>query len=166
MDRGFLETLSLGFYLASSFVHSFKGNGSPKANPARATSKEEEKYCRTSFQSPKAKLQRRKWEKLGTYPAPANISMVREFYCNARQISTTAFTFTSHVRGLEVKFDADTINTFLGTILIGANLVDRQCQYTHWKNHEKNYNTVLRIIRKSGAKYQTTKKGTISPIKR
>nr|KYP34118.1 hypothetical protein KK1_044956 [Cajanus cajan] len=71
----------------------------------------------TEYLEFQAEIQRRKWEKLASYMAPANISVVREFYCNARVLSNEFPEYTSYVRGIMIRFDAATINTFLGAHL-------------------------------------------------
>nr|KYP37184.1 hypothetical protein KK1_041647 [Cajanus cajan] len=63
-----------------------------------------------------AELHRRRWDKLGSYPLPANIAVVKEFYTNALRQEGIA-PFTSYVRGVHVPYDARTINHFLGTEL-------------------------------------------------
>nr|KYP35321.1 hypothetical protein KK1_043646 [Cajanus cajan] len=76
-----------------------------------------------------AELHRRRWDQLGSYPLPANIAVVKEFYTNAlRQEGLTPF--TSYVRGVHVPYDARTINQFLGTAL----RADEENEY-------ENYNT-------------------------
>nr|KYP47710.1 hypothetical protein KK1_030661 [Cajanus cajan] len=63
-----------------------------------------------------AELRKRRWDKLGSYPLLANITVVKEFYTNALRQEGLA-PFTSYVRGVHVPYDARTINEFLGTTL-------------------------------------------------
>ncbi|KOM47547.1 hypothetical protein LR48_Vigan07g125100 [Vigna angularis] len=55
----------------------------------------------------------RHWSKLTTYPEPANIAVVQEFYANARVYSEEEEPFMSYVRGKRVLFDVVIINSFL-----------------------------------------------------
>nr|KYP76694.1 hypothetical protein KK1_020946 [Cajanus cajan] len=64
-----------------------------------------------------AELHRRQWDKLGSYPLPANIAVVKEFYANALRLEEGIAPFTSYVRGVRVPYDARTITQFLGTEL-------------------------------------------------
>ncbi|BAT83757.1 hypothetical protein VIGAN_04097100, partial [Vigna angularis var. angularis] len=57
----------------------------------------------------------RQWSSLCTYPEPANIAIVQEFYANAKSFSPDAEPFWSYVRGQRISFNADTINEFLNT---------------------------------------------------
>ncbi|XP_014506339.1 uncharacterized protein LOC106766095 [Vigna radiata var. radiata] len=60
-------------------------------------------------------LERRNWACILTYPEPASIAIVKEFYANARHFSDEEEPFLIYVRGRRVPFDALTINSFLGT---------------------------------------------------
>ncbi|WVZ17700.1 hypothetical protein V8G54_010682 [Vigna mungo] len=60
-------------------------------------------------------LSRRYWTRLLTFPAPASIAIVKEFYANAPHFSDREEPFISYVRGRRVPFDAVTINSFLNT---------------------------------------------------
>ena len=71
-------------------------------------------------------LIRRGWERLGSYPSTFSVTLVKEFYANAKVITSAAPTFLSYVRGKRVPFDVDKINEFLGTQL--AN--DVECQFS------------------------------------
>ncbi|KOM58688.1 hypothetical protein LR48_Vigan11g172200 [Vigna angularis] len=70
---------------------------------------------------------RRHWSNLISFPAPANIAVVREFYANARSFSDEPAPFTSYVRGRPVAFDANTINSFFNTQWPGGN---SPCHYS------------------------------------
>lgn len=64
----------------------------------------------------------RKWDKLLTPETQINPDIVREFYANAlpnceKTEMDARFTYTSFVRGTNVRFDRDTINTYLGNPL-------------------------------------------------
>ncbi|KOM26746.1 hypothetical protein LR48_Vigan312s000700 [Vigna angularis] len=70
--------------------------------------------------------QRHSSRKLATYPAPANIAVVKEFYTNARKIGNyLAEEYLSYVRGHTIRYDSTSINNFLGTEWVGE-----QCQFT------------------------------------
>ncbi|KOM26952.1 hypothetical protein LR48_Vigan347s000600 [Vigna angularis] len=65
----------------------------------------------------------RNWGKLATYPAPANIALVKEFYTNARKIGDyPAEDYLGYVRGHAMRYDPDSINNFLGIVWVGAQL--------------------------------------------
>ncbi|KAG2398475.1 uncharacterized protein HKW66_Vig0090440 [Vigna angularis] len=70
---------------------------------------------------------RRHWSNLISFPEPANIDVVREFYANARSYLDEPQPFTSYVRGRPVAFDANTINSFLNTQWPGGNST---CHYS------------------------------------
>ncbi|KOM31282.1 hypothetical protein LR48_Vigan01g083700 [Vigna angularis] len=80
-----------------------------------------------------AEVERRHWSILTTFPAPANIALVREFYANARIYSDEAEPFMSYVRGKQVPFNADAINSFLNIQWQGGN---NQCQYSEASNND------------------------------
>lgn len=69
-------------------------------------------------------LIRRQWEQLTSYPATANILVVKEFYANARSYGGDEEMYTSYVRGKRITYDATTINTFLSNEWSGD---DSQC---------------------------------------
>nr|KYP43855.1 hypothetical protein KK1_034674 [Cajanus cajan] len=116
----------------------------------------------TEYPEFQAKIQRRKWEKLAYYMAPANISVVREFYCNARVLSNDFPEYASYVRDIMIRFDA-TINTFLGTHLTEGL---RYYEYSDWVARSKNYRLVERMVCKPGKGFQYTSRGKISHILR
>ncbi|KOM54728.1 hypothetical protein LR48_Vigan10g062000 [Vigna angularis] len=65
------------------------------------------------------------WGKLATYPTPANIAVVKEFYANARKIGDyPAENYLGYVRGHAIRYDPDSINNFLGIVWAGE-----QCQF-------------------------------------
>nr|KYP44813.1 hypothetical protein KK1_033674 [Cajanus cajan] len=73
-------------------------------------------------------LHRRRWDKLGSYPLPANIAVVKDFYANALRPEEGIAHYSSYVRGVRVPFDAQTINDFLGTALTP----EEQCEYRNY----------------------------------
>ncbi|KOM25962.1 hypothetical protein LR48_Vigan208s000500 [Vigna angularis] len=57
------------------------------------------------------------WGKLATYPTPANIAVVKEFYTNARKIGDyPAENYLGYVRGHAIRHDPESINNFLDTV--------------------------------------------------
>ncbi|KOM26044.1 hypothetical protein LR48_Vigan221s000600 [Vigna angularis] len=63
---------------------------------------------------------RNDWGKLATYPAPANIAVVKEFYTNAKKIGDyPAENYLGYVRGHAIRYDPDSINNFLDTVWAG-----------------------------------------------
>ncbi|KOM26257.1 hypothetical protein LR48_Vigan238s009000 [Vigna angularis] len=57
------------------------------------------------------------WGKLATYPTPANIAVVKEFYANARKIGDyPAENYLGYVKGHAIRYDPDSINNFLDTV--------------------------------------------------
>ncbi|XP_052725715.1 uncharacterized protein LOC128194336 [Vigna angularis] len=69
-------------------------------------------------------LNKRDWGHLETYPFPANVDIVKEFYTNAKALEGEDETYFSYVRGKKVAFNADTIDFFLGVEWEGE-----QCQF-------------------------------------
>ncbi|KOM51386.1 hypothetical protein LR48_Vigan09g004500 [Vigna angularis] len=63
----------------------------------------------------KREVNNRGWGNLATYPAPSSSPIVKEFYTNAKALGGEQETYANYVRGKKILFDADTINTFLGT---------------------------------------------------
>ncbi|KOM31231.1 hypothetical protein LR48_Vigan01g078600 [Vigna angularis] len=65
------------------------------------------------------------WGKLATYPAPANIAVVKEFYTNAKKIGDyPTENYLGYVRGHAIRYDPNSINNFLDTVWAGE-----QCQF-------------------------------------
>ncbi|KOM43242.1 hypothetical protein LR48_Vigan05g084600 [Vigna angularis] len=60
-------------------------------------------------------LMERNWRRLATYPAPANIAVVKEFYTNARKLGDYPVEeYLIYVRGHVIRYDPNSINSFLG----------------------------------------------------
>ncbi|KOM55593.1 hypothetical protein LR48_Vigan10g148500 [Vigna angularis] len=75
-------------------------------------------------------LKNRKWERIATYPAPANIAVVKEFYTNERPLGDShTETYMSYVRGKIIRYDPDSINRFLHTDWTGLGLT---LLHHHW----------------------------------
>ncbi|KOM54825.1 hypothetical protein LR48_Vigan10g071700 [Vigna angularis] len=69
-------------------------------------------------------LDRRNWRNVASYPTPANIVVVEEFYTNVRAMGGEKETYMSYVRGKKIFFNDYTVNPFLGT-----NWDGEQCQF-------------------------------------
>ncbi|KOM43501.1 hypothetical protein LR48_Vigan05g110500 [Vigna angularis] len=66
-------------------------------------------------------LENRNWGKLATYPAPANIAVIKEFYTNARRLRDhPTEDYLSYVRGHAIRYGPDSINRFLDTEWAGV----------------------------------------------
>ncbi|XP_058742285.1 uncharacterized protein LOC131614745 [Vicia villosa] len=76
----------------------------------------------------------RKWDTLVEPPSYLNYDVIREFYANDLPFDEEPFTFTTMVRGRNLKFDQDTINEYFGnpfTLREGD-----KCEFTrHLKCH-------------------------------
>jgi hypothetical protein len=59
-------------------------------------------------------IDHRRWDTLLNPPATINYDVVREFYANAMPRDHEPLSFTTMVRGREVHFDRDSLNTYLG----------------------------------------------------
>ncbi|KOM48241.1 hypothetical protein LR48_Vigan07g194500 [Vigna angularis] len=86
-------------------------------------------------------LGRRQWEQVASYPAPANIVVAKEFYTNARSFNGDQERYTIYVRGKRIPYDADTINTFLGT-----EWTEEQCQFASSIEEDINYAEMERTL--------------------
>ncbi|KOM40832.1 hypothetical protein LR48_Vigan04g103000 [Vigna angularis] len=59
-------------------------------------------------------VESRKWERIATYPTPENITVVKEFYTNARSLGDSPTEdYMSYVRGKIIWYGLDSINRFL-----------------------------------------------------
>ncbi|KOM55758.1 hypothetical protein LR48_Vigan10g165000 [Vigna angularis] len=81
-------------------------------------------------------LENRNWGRPTTYPTPANIAVVKEFYTNARRLGDHPVEdYLSYVRGHAIRYDPDSINRFLNT---------------EWAGHfQRNRNGVVVNIRRA-----------------
>jgi hypothetical protein len=59
-------------------------------------------------------IENRGWETLINPPSRLNYDLVREFYANAIPIEDEAVSFKTWVRGVNIRFDRDAINNYLG----------------------------------------------------
>ncbi|KOM29046.1 hypothetical protein LR48_Vigan630s000500 [Vigna angularis] len=103
----------------------------------------------------------RGWGNLTTYPASASIPIVKEFYTNAKALGGEQETYTSYVRGKKISFDADTINTFLGT-----DWEEEWCQYERAMAEGVDYEDVERTLCVPGGNFERSRSYVPIHIKR
>ncbi|WVY97434.1 hypothetical protein V8G54_029585 [Vigna mungo] len=82
-------------------------------------------------------INRREWNRLGTYPAPTNIVVEREFYANAKHISNDDIPFLSYVREL-------------GTTT---------CEYAQLLVEEVDYEAIERVLCRPRGTFRGNKQG-------
>ncbi|KOM43446.1 hypothetical protein LR48_Vigan05g105000 [Vigna angularis] len=104
----------------------------------------------------------RNWGKLATYPAPANIAVVKEFYTNARKIGDyPAEEYLGYVRGHTIRYDPDSINNFLGTVWTGE-----QCQFALCMEEGSDFDDVESVLCIPGGHFQRNRTGCVVNIRR
>ncbi|KOM57603.1 hypothetical protein LR48_Vigan11g063600 [Vigna angularis] len=86
-------------------------------------------------------LGRRQWENVASYPSPANIVVVKEFYTNSRGFGNRYEGYSSYVRGKRIPYDTDTINSFLG-----SEWTRKQCQFALAMEEDINYADVEQTL--------------------
>ncbi|KOM30212.1 hypothetical protein LR48_Vigan1041s000100 [Vigna angularis] len=102
------------------------------------------------------------WGKLATYPAPANIVVVKEFYTNAKKIGDyPAANYLGYVRGHAIRYDPDFINNFLDTVWAGE-----QCQFSLCMEEGADYEDVERVLCIPGGHFQRNRSGSVVNIRR
>ncbi|KOM51938.1 hypothetical protein LR48_Vigan09g059700 [Vigna angularis] len=102
------------------------------------------------------------WGKLATYPTPANIVVVKEFYANARKIGDyPAENYLGYVRGHAIRYDLDSINNFLDTVWAGE-----QCQFALCMEEGINFDDVERVLCVPGGHFQRNRTGSMVNIRR
>ncbi|KOM37682.1 hypothetical protein LR48_Vigan03g106400 [Vigna angularis] len=102
------------------------------------------------------------WGKLATYPAPANIAVVKEFYTNAKKIGDyPAENYLGYVRGHAIRYDPDSINNFLETVWPGE-----QCQFALCMEEGVDYEDVERVLCIPGGHFQRNRSGSVVNIRR
>ncbi|QCD90293.1 hypothetical protein DEO72_LG4g1248 [Vigna unguiculata] len=109
-------------------------------------------------------LIRRGWERLGSYPSTFSVTLVKEFYTNAKVTTSAAPTFLSYVRGKRVPFDADTINDFLGTQLAD----DVECQFSVLDDEGVAPGELIQALCLAGEGFHrgTIQRGSLHPLAR
>ncbi|KOM54803.1 hypothetical protein LR48_Vigan10g069500 [Vigna angularis] len=104
----------------------------------------------------------RNWGKLATYPTPANIVVVKEFYTNARKIDDySAEDYLGYVRGHAIRYDPDSINNFLGTVWVGE-----QCQFALCMEEGIDFDDVESVLCVPGGHFQRNRTGSVVNIRR
>ncbi|KOM26743.1 hypothetical protein LR48_Vigan312s000400 [Vigna angularis] len=99
---------------------------------------------------------------LATYPAPANIVVVKEFYSNAKKIGDyPAENYLGYVRGHAIRYDPDSINNFLDTVWAGE-----QCQFALCMEEGADYEDVERVLCIPGGHFQRNRSGSVVNIRR
>ncbi|KOM37526.1 hypothetical protein LR48_Vigan03g090800 [Vigna angularis] len=102
------------------------------------------------------------WGKLATYPTPANIAMVKEFYTNARKIGDyPAENYLGYVRGHAIRYDPDSINNFLDTVWAGE-----QCQFALCMEEGADFDDVERVLCVPEGHFQRNRTGSVVNIRR
>ncbi|KOM55591.1 hypothetical protein LR48_Vigan10g148300 [Vigna angularis] len=102
------------------------------------------------------------WGKLATYPAPANIVVVKEFYTNAKKIDDyPAENYLGYVRGHAIRYDPDSINDFLDTVWAGE-----QCQFALCMEEGADFEDVERVLCIPGGHFQRNRSGSVVNIRR
>ncbi|KOM49889.1 hypothetical protein LR48_Vigan08g071600 [Vigna angularis] len=107
-------------------------------------------------------LENRNWRKLATYPAPANIAVVKEFYTNARRLGDHLVEdYLSYVRGHAIRYDPDSINRFLDTQWTGE-----QCQFALNMEEGADFGDVESVLCVPGGHFQRNRNGAVVNIRR
>ncbi|KOM43297.1 hypothetical protein LR48_Vigan05g090100 [Vigna angularis] len=107
-------------------------------------------------------LERRQWDNLASYPSPTNIAVVKDFYTNARTFRGASHEmYTSYVKGKRIRFDADTINSFLG-----AKWAGEHCQFALAVDEDVDYADVERTLCMAGGQFQTNRNNSPIHIRR
>ncbi|KOM45580.1 hypothetical protein LR48_Vigan06g088600 [Vigna angularis] len=100
--------------------------------------------------------------KLATYPTPANIAVVKEFYTNVRNIGDyPAEDYLGYVRGHIIRYDPNSINSFLGTIWVGE-----QCHFALCMEEGIDFDDVESVLCVPGGNFQRNKTGYVVNIRR
>ncbi|QCE06191.1 hypothetical protein DEO72_LG9g1202 [Vigna unguiculata] len=109
-------------------------------------------------------LIRRGWERLGSYPSTLSVTLVKEFYANAKVTTSAAPTFLSYVREKRVPFDVDTINEFLGTQLAD----DMECQFSVLDDEGMAPRELIQALYLAGEGFHrgTIQRGSLHPLAR
>ncbi|KOM40986.1 hypothetical protein LR48_Vigan04g118400 [Vigna angularis] len=107
-------------------------------------------------------LENKNWGRLATYPAPANIAVVKEFYTNARRLGDHPNeNYMSYVRGQTIRYDPDSINRFLNTEWAGE-----QCQFALNMEEGADFVDVESVLCVLGGHFQRNRNGVVVNIRR
>jgi len=109
-------------------------------------------------------LIRRGLERLGSYPSTFSVTLVKEFYVNAKVTTSATLTFLNYVRGKRVPFDADTINEFLGTQMAD----DVECQFSVLDDEGVAPRELIQALCLAGEGFHrgTIQRGSLHPLAR
>ncbi|KOM41366.1 hypothetical protein LR48_Vigan04g156400 [Vigna angularis] len=104
----------------------------------------------------------RNLKRLTTYPAPANIVVVKEFYTNTRRLGDhLAEDYLSYVRGHAIWYDPDSINKFLDTEWVGE-----QCQFALNMEEGTYFDDVESVLCVPRGHFQRNMNGVVVNIRR
>ncbi|KOM49799.1 hypothetical protein LR48_Vigan08g062600 [Vigna angularis] len=107
-------------------------------------------------------LENKNWEKIDTYPAPANIAVVKEFYTNARRLGDyPTEDYMSYVRGKIIRYDPDSINMFLNIEWAGE-----QCQFDLNMEEGEDFDDVESVLCVPRGNFQRNRNDVVVHIKR
>ncbi|KOM57477.1 hypothetical protein LR48_Vigan11g051000 [Vigna angularis] len=107
-------------------------------------------------------LENRNWGRLATYPAPANILVVDEFYNNARRLGDHPVEdYLSYVRGHVIRYDPDSINRFLNTKWAGE-----QCQFALNMEEGAHFGDLDSVLCVPRGYFQRNRNGAVVNIRR
>ncbi|KOM43087.1 hypothetical protein LR48_Vigan05g069100 [Vigna angularis] len=100
--------------------------------------------------------------RLATYPAPANIAVVKEIYTNEKRLGDyPAEDYLSYVRGHAIRYDPDSINNIIGTKCVGE-----QCQFALYMEEGTDFVDVESVLCVPGGHFQRNKNGSVVNIRR
>ncbi|KOM49556.1 hypothetical protein LR48_Vigan08g038300 [Vigna angularis] len=104
----------------------------------------------------------RNWGKLATYPAPANIAVVKEFYTNARKIGDYPVEdYLGYVRCHVIRYAPDSINIFLGTVW-----ANELCRFALCMEEGSDFDDVESVLCIPGGHFQRNITGYVVNIRR
>ncbi|WVY97433.1 hypothetical protein V8G54_029584 [Vigna mungo] len=104
----------------------------------------------------KEEISRRGWNRLGTYLAPANVAVEREFYANVKHISNDDIPFLSYVRGRRIPYDVEAINSFLN---IEWESGTTSFEYAHLLKEEVDYEAIESVVCRPRGTFRRNKQG-------
>ncbi|KOM43460.1 hypothetical protein LR48_Vigan05g106400 [Vigna angularis] len=124
--------------------------------------KEPDRSYSNKFLSRKHECHFNELGKLATYPAPANIVVVKEFYTNARRLGDhPTEDYLNYVRGHVIRYDPDSINRFLDTEWAGE-----QCQFGLNMEEGVDFGDVENVLCVPGGHFPRNMNGAVVNIRR
>ncbi|KOM52187.1 hypothetical protein LR48_Vigan09g084600 [Vigna angularis] len=107
-------------------------------------------------------LERRNWERLATYPALANIVVVKEFYTNSKPLGDShTKDYMSYVKGKIIWYDPDSINRFMHSEWTGV-----QCQFALNMEEGSEFDDIESVVCVPGGHFQRNMNGAVVHIKK